>query len=100
MSSCLRYVDKCSLKDDLVPWRHCLQTWGLTFYGGHPQCLRQVILGICIVVWLMNIPNFGHPSHGSWLRGAVYYFKIAVALAVAGRRDRAGQAAVVMCDYD
>lgn len=45
--------------------------------------LAKVITVICVLVWLINIPNFKDPSHGSWTKGAIYYLKIAVSLGVA-----------------
>jgi Ca2+ transporting ATPase len=45
--------------------------------------LAKVISIICIIVWLINIPHFNDPTHGSWAKGAIYYLKIAVSLGVA-----------------
>lgn len=45
--------------------------------------LAKVIFVICFLVWAMNYQKFFDPIHGSAFKGCIYYFKIAVALAVA-----------------
>lgn len=45
--------------------------------------LWKLIAVICFLVWIMNYNKFFDPVHGSVIKGCIYYFKIAVALAVA-----------------
>lgn len=45
--------------------------------------LAKVIFIICFLVWAMNINKFFDPVHGTAIKGCIYYFKIAIALAVA-----------------
>ena len=45
--------------------------------------LAKSILGICVIIWVVNFSNFFDPIHGGFIKGCLYYFKVAVALAVA-----------------
>jgi len=45
--------------------------------------LAKIIGIICIVIWAINIPKFFDQAFSNWIMGALYYFKVAVALAVA-----------------
>jgi len=45
--------------------------------------LSYVIGVVCLLVWVMNYKNMYDEIHGGFLKGCIYYFKIAIALAVA-----------------
>lgn len=62
-------------KEEKFPLRERLDKFG--------QNLSISIGVICAIVWIINIPHFSDPSMGGWLRGAIFYFKVAVSLAVA-----------------
>ena len=68
-------VAKASEDEEQTPLQQKLDEFG--------NLLAKMIGVICLLVWIINYKHFFDPVHGSVIKGCIYYFKIAVALAVA-----------------
>ncbi|EDO06521.1 calcium ATPase SERCA-like family protein [Babesia bovis T2Bo] len=62
-------------QDRSTPLQRMLDDFGTT--------LSKFITLICIAVWAINFRHFSDPVHSNVFKGCIYYFKIAIALAVA-----------------
>lgn len=75
IGSIQKEVQAASEEEEETPLKKKLDQFG--------EMLSYLIGIICFLVWIMNYPNFDDPIHGGFIRGCIYYFKIAIALAVA-----------------
>jgi len=65
-------VTEAKLEEQKTPLGMKLDEFGET--------LTKIIGFICVAVWFVSIPKFSDPSFDSWIEGAIYYAKVAVAL--------------------
>ena len=68
-------VMEAGLEEEVTPLKKKLDDSG--------EKLSYMIGIICFLVWIMNYNKFFDEIHGSPIKGCIYYFKIAIALAVA-----------------
>jgi Ca2+-transporting ATPase len=68
-------VSEAASEEEETPLKKKLNDFG--------DLLAKIIAIICFLVWIMNYHNFYDEIHGSPIKGCIYYFKIAIALAVA-----------------
>jgi hypothetical protein len=68
-------VMKAKEEEEDTPLKKALDDFG--------DKLAKVIPIICFIVWVMNFNKWSDPIHGSFIKGCIYYLKIAIALAVA-----------------
>jgi Ca2+-transporting ATPase len=68
-------VDSAGKDEEATPLKKKLDDFG--------DKLSILIGLICFLVWIMNFNKFYDPMHGTPIKGCIYYFKIAIALAVA-----------------
>jgi Ca2+-transporting ATPase len=68
-------VMKAKEEEEDTPLKKALDDFG--------DKLAKVIAIICFIVWVMNFNKWSDPIHGSFIKGCIYYLKIAIALAVA-----------------
>eukprot|EP01022_Parablepharisma_sp_SALTPOND_P007621 TRINITY_DN1318_c0_g1_i1.p1 TRINITY_DN1318_c0_g1~~TRINITY_DN1318_c0_g1_i1.p1 ORF type:complete len:1076 (+),score=114.97 TRINITY_DN1318_c0_g1_i1:107-3334(+) len=68
-------MEEASEENKKTPLKEKLDQFG--------NLLSWIIMIICALSWIINFKKFFDPAHGNAFRGAVYYFKIAVSLAVA-----------------